>query len=109
MEDQFDLDELREPKPMKLYWALIKYTRDKKARNSLVLILKVTKKSVKLISLRRGKLTNHYPVKYIKKEHFKITGLASDVCNFSYDDFFTCDSEVIRKHAAEYYRSNHDR
>lgn len=105
-EDRFNVDELREPKPMTLYWALIRSFHDKKVHNELVLVLKVTNKSIKIVPLRRGKLMNHYPVKYISKRHFKITGLASDVCNYDYNDFLTCDSEVIRKHAAEYYQAN---
>ena len=114
MEDEeFTIDELNTPREMTVYWALLhnynynynyrNHGRTKK--NVLVLVLKVTDRNVKIVPLKGHSLEDPDNVRYIDRKNFRITGLAGDVCNYEYNDYLTCDSEVIRKHAIEPFRS----
>lgn len=101
--DRFTLKELIEPKEMKIYWAFVHSCPLKKKIHSLVLVLKSTKKSVKLVRLfPETGLDSHGKVTYIKKENFQITGLGNNACNYQLEDFLTSSSDVIRKHALAY-------
>lgn len=95
---KFDPNEWVDPKPMTVYWALMKATNRTAKSTSLILVLENKTDYVKLIELKRGKL-KHDKIKRVSKQHLQIIGLASDVVDFNMNDFLTADSEVIRRHA----------
>lgn len=99
----FEQDEWKNPKEMKIYWVELCRYKSKKKSAQLALLLHVTDKYVKLVELKRGKL-NHQPVKRIKRQNILIVGLPQENYKYSMNDFLTCNSEVIRRHAAEHQR-----
>lgn len=105
--DRFSINELIEPKEMKIYWVILQPYPFKTKVNALVLVLKLTKKSVKIVRLDPKKgLDKPGKVVYIKKENFKIIGLGNNACDYQIEDYLTCSSEVIRKHTLT-YRKKH--
>lgn len=108
MEDSFNKQEFLEPIPMKTYWVLLpERSQHIKRRpfcyNTIVLILDVTENNIRLVPLKRGKLTPGQPEMFAKGE-LKITGLATDVCDFDYNEFLTSEHSIIRKYALKHLK-----
>lgn len=120
--EKFCIEELIRPEEMKVYWGLVlishwvKFTfyraprrqTNKTKKNELILILKNTPKHIKFVILYKGtlKVKDCSHVIYTKPENIKITGCAVGSHAFTLEDYLTCDSEVIRKHALEYGKKN---